>query len=266
MSTPSIMKWCRFESAGKTAYGIVEDDSVVPVRGTPFEGYERSAERLHLGSVRLLVPVVPGTFFCAGLNYAGHIREVAAKIGESPNLPTRAEIGYRANSALIAHGENIIKPHDATDQFQYEGELVAVFGKQARKVSPEQALDCVLGWTIGNDVSERSWQKSDRTFFRSKNSDTFKPMGPWFVTGLDYRSMRTIIRLNGKQVDSFDTADMIFRPEVFISETSRYCTISPGDVMWFGTEGKQENMKPGDVIEIEITGIGVLRNRVVAEA
>ena len=260
------MKWCRFEASGKTAFGIVEDDSVVPVRGSPFEGYERTAERLALDAVRLLVPVVPGTFFCAGLNYAGHIREVAAKIGESPKLPERAEIGYRANNALIAHGENIVKPRDATDQFQYEGELVAVFGKPARKVSPELALDSVLGWTIGNDVSERSWQKSDRTFFRSKNCDTFKPMGPWFVTGLDYRTMRTIIRLNGRQVDSFDTADMIFRPEVFISETSRYCTISPGDVMWFGTEGKQENMKPGDVIEIEITGIGVLRNQVVAES
>lgn len=259
-------KWCRFEAAGKTAFGMVEGDRVTAVRGSPFSGYERSDETLALSAVKLLVPTVPGTFFCAGLNYAGHIREVAEKIGEQPNLPSRAEIGYRANNALIAHGENIVKPADATDQFQYEGELVAVFGKPARRVSPEQALDHVFGWTIGNDVSERSWQKSDRTFFRSKNSDTFKPMGPWIVTGLDYRSMRTIIRLNGKQVDSFDTADMIFRPEVFISETSRYCTISAGDVMWFGTEGKQENLKAGDVVEIEITGIGVLRNQVVAEA
>lgn len=259
------MKWCRFEFGGKTAFGIVEDAEVIPVRGSPFEGYVRTAERVSLDSVRLLVPVVPGTFFCAGMNYAGHVREVAAKTGQSPNLPSRAEIGYRANSALIAHGENIVKPVDAGEQFQYEGELVAVFGRRTRNVSPEQALGSVLGWTIGNDVSERSWQKSDRTFYRSKNSDTFKPMGPWFVTGLDYRTMRTIIRLNGRQVDSFDTADMIFRPETFISETSRYCTISPGDVMWFGTEGKQENMKPGDVIEIEITGIGVLRNQVVAQ-
>ncbi len=259
------MKWCRFEAAGKTAYGIVEDEVVIPVRGSPFDGYVRSAERLALDSVRLLVPVVPGTFFCAGLNYAGHIREVAAQIGELPKLPARAEIGYRANSALIAHGESIVKPRDATEQFQYEGELVAVFGKRTRNVSPEQALNSVLGWTIGNDVSERTWQKSDRTLYRAKNSDTFKPMGPWLVTDLDYRTLRTIIRLNGRQVDSFDTADMIFRPEVFISETSRYCTINPGDVMWFGTEGKQENMKPGDVIEIEITGIGVLRNQVVAE-
>lgn len=261
-----MVKWCRFEAAGRVSYGIVEGASVIPVRGSPFTGHERSAERLALDAVKLLVPVVPGTFFCAGLNYAGHIREVAEKIGEKPNLPTRAEIGYRANSALIAHGDDIVKPADATEQFQYEGELVAVFGKPVRKVSPEQALESVFGWTIGNDVSERSWQKSDRTFYRSKNSDTFKPMGPWIVTGLDYRSMKTIIRLNGRQVDSFDTADMIFRPEVFISETSRYCTISPGDVMWFGTEGKQENLRPGDVIEIEISGIGVLRNQVVAES
>ncbi len=260
------MTWCRFEAAGKTAYGIVEGETVVPVQGSPFGDYEKSAERLALSAVKLLVPVVPNTFFCAGLNYAQHVTEVAHKVGLPPSLPTRAEVGYRANNALIAHGENIVKPADATELFQYEGELVAVFGKKARHVTPEQALDCVLGWTIGNDVSERSWQKSDRTFFRSKNSDTFKPMGPWFVTGLDYRQMRTIIRLNGRQVDSFETAKMIFNPETFISETSRYCTISPGDVMWFGTEGVQENMEPGDVVEIEITGIGVLRNQVVAEA
>lgn len=258
--------WCRFRAAGKIAYGIVEDNHVIPVQGSPFEGHVRSAERLALADVKLLVPVVPGTFFCAGMNYAQHVTEVAAKVGMPPSLPTRAEIGYRANSALIAHDEDIVKPSDATELFQYEGELVAVFGKPARKVSREQALDCVLGWTIGNDVSERTWQKSDRTFYRSKNSDTFKPMGPWIVTGLDYRDMRTIIRLNGRQVDSFETAKMIFSPEDFISETSRYCTISAGDVMWFGTEGVQENMKPGDVVEIEITGIGVLRNRVVAQA
>ena len=104
------MKWCRFEFGGKTAFGIVEDAEVIPVRGSPFEGYVRTAERVSLDSVRLLVPVVPGTFFCAGMNYAGHVREVAAKTGQSPNLPSRAEIGYRANSALIAHGENIVKP------------------------------------------------------------------------------------------------------------------------------------------------------------
>lgn len=113
----------------------------------------------------------------SGLNYADHVRRMAIKRKTQPAFPQRPDIGYRANNALIAHEENIVKPRDAGSEFQYEGELVADFGKKARNVSKEYALDCVLGWTIGNDVSERGWQASDRTMWRSKNADTFKPMG-----------------------------------------------------------------------------------------
>ena len=112
---------------------------------------------------------------------------MAAKRGTKPSYPPRPDIGYRANNALIAHGENIVKPRDAGAQFQYEGELVAVFGRRCRNVSKEEALSHVFGWTIGNDVSERSWQANDRTLWRAKNCDTFKPMGPWIVTGADHR-------------------------------------------------------------------------------
>ena len=260
------MIWCRFQAAGKICYGIVEGESVIPVEGSPFGEYRRSAEKLALASVKLLVPVIPGTFYCAGVNYSEHVTKMAKKRGEDPKLPTRAEIGYRANNALVEHEANIVKPKDSGELFQYEGELVAVFGKTGRHIPKEQALDYVLGWTIGNDVSERTWQRGDRTFWRGKNADTFKPMGPWIVTGLHPRDMRTIIRLNGNIVDSFDTGNMIFDTETFISETSRYCTIQAGDVMWLGTDGAPQNMKVGDTIEIEITGIGTLRNYVVAEA
>jgi 2-keto-4-pentenoate hydratase/2-oxohepta-3-ene-1,7-dioic acid hydratase in catechol pathway len=114
-------------------------------------------------------------------------------------------------------------------------------------------------------VSERTWQRSDRTLWRAKNADTFKPMGPWIVTGLHPRDMKTVVRLNGKVVDSFETGNMIFDAETYISEVSRYNTLHPGDVMWLGTDGMPQNMKPGDTVEVEITGIGVLRNKVVAE-
>jgi len=143
------------------------------------------------------------------------------------------------------------------------GQLVAVFGKRCRNVC-ENALDYVLGWTIGNDVSERGWQKDDRTLWRAKNSDTFKPMGPWIVTGLDPATMETVIRVNGKETDRFATNNMIFDTATYIAEVSMYCTIEPGDVMWMGTDGVPANIKPGDTVEIEISGIGVLRNKVVA--
>ena len=183
-----------------------------------------------------------------------------------PKFYDRPRVGYRANSALIATDEDVIKPRDAGPRFEYEGELVAVIGKPARKVSPEQAADCIFGWTIGNDLTERDWQRDDPTNLRGKNADTFKPMGPWLVTGIDPRDMTTNVRLNGKTVHSFPTGNMLFSAAEVISDISRTNTLSPGDVVWLGTDEVPEQVKPGDLIEIEITGIGVLRNRVVAEA
>lgn len=219
-----------------------------------------------LDTAKLLVPVWPTTFYCVGINYRNHIEKMAEKRGKQPVFPARPDIGYRANNALIAHDEAIIKPRDSGPNFQYEGELVAVFGKKARNVSREEALDCVLGWTIGNDVSERDWQASDRTLWRAKNADTFKPMGPWIVTGLNPDEMRTTVQLNGRITADFATNNMIFDAATYISEVSKYCTIYPGDVMWMGTDEVPENMSVGDVVEVEISGIGVLRNHVIAES
>ena len=126
-------------------------------------------------------------------------------------------------------------------------------------------MDCVFGYTIGNDVSERNWQKADRGLWRSKNADTFKPMGPWIETSVDLDAMETIVRLNGKESNRFHTNEMIFGIREFIVEMTKYFTLWPGDVIWMGTDGASPNIKAGDVVEIEITGIGTLRNRFVAE-
>jgi 2-keto-4-pentenoate hydratase/2-oxohepta-3-ene-1,7-dioic acid hydratase in catechol pathway len=256
--------WCRFEKDNVTRYGLVEGGQVTAVDGIPWGEHKPTSLAYPLASVKLAIPVVPPTFYCVGINYADHIREMAAKRKTEPVFPKKPDIGYRANNALIAHEENIVKPADAGEAFQYEGELVAVFGKRCRNVSSENALDYVFGWTIGNDVSERGWQKEDRTLWRAKNADTLKPMGPWIVTGLDPAKMETVIRVNGRETDRFATNNMIFDTATYIAEVSKYCTIEPGDVMWMGTDGVPENIKPGDTVEIEITGIGVLRNKVVA--
>ena len=257
--------WCRFDAGDGASFGLVEDDVVIRVDGTPFGEHAVTAARHPRDQVRLLVPVIPGTFYCAGVNYRDHVVMRAAQHGREPVFPTRPDIGYRANNALIAHGGNIVKPADAGDEFEYEGELVAVFGRTAKKVSRDEALDCIFAWTIGNDVSERGWQAGDRTLWRAKNSDSFKPMGPWMVTGFDPAEARTIIRLNGEVTDDFATGNMIFDAVDYIVEMSKYVTIHPGDVMWLGTDGLPRAMKPGDTVEIEITGIGVLGNPVVAE-
>ena len=259
------MIWCRFEAGDGPRYGLVEGDRVSEVEGSPFDAYTVTGRTHTLSAVKLLVPVVPSTFFCAGINYRDHVRRMAALSGREPVFPTQADIGYRANNALIAHGEAIVIPRDASEEVQYEGELVAVFGKKARNVSKEEALDYVLGWTIGNDVSERVWQRNDRTFWRSKNTDTFKPMGPWIVTDVDLESMRTRVRIDDRLVEDFKTNDMIFSAQTFIHEVTKYNTIYPGDVMWLGTDGVPENIKDGDTVHIEITGIGTLSNPVVRE-
>jgi 2-keto-4-pentenoate hydratase/2-oxohepta-3-ene-1,7-dioic acid hydratase in catechol pathway len=259
------MRWIRYELDGTPSYGILDGDIVAEVRGDPFAGYERSGTTWPLSMVRLLVPVVPKTFYAAGLNYYEHVTEAAKRLGREPDLPPNADIGYRANNALVAHGEPIVIPHDAGELVQYEAELVAVIGRRVKHLSEAEALSCVLGWTIGNDVSERTWQRGDRTLWRAKNTDTFKPMGPWIETDFDLDGAATTVRVNGEVTDHFRTNAMIHGVAKFISRMSQYLTLYPGDVVWMGTDGWPRNLKHGDVCAIEITGLGVLRNPVVRE-
>ena len=254
------MRWIRYTSAGATSYGILEGDKVLEVRGTPFTGTEKTGRSHKLAEVKIELPVVPPTFYAVGFNYTDHIMKVAKRTGVEPSIPTQPDVGYRANNGLIAHGEDVIIPKDATDSIQYEGELVAVIGKKAKHLSEADALSCVLGWTIGNDVSERSWQKSDRTLWRAKNTDTFNPMGPWIETEVDLDKLETRVRVNGAESLCFRTNAMLFGVERYIATITKYITLYPGDVLWMGTDGASPNLKHGDVVEIEITGIGTLRN------
>ena len=259
------MRWIRYSHAGRTGYGILEGDRIAEVSGDPFIGYERTKVVRDLHSVKVEVPVIPPTFYCVGLNYAEHIREVAAKQGIKASLPEQPDVGYRAVNALIAHAEPVVIPRDAT-KVHYEGELVVVIGKKAKNLSEADALACVLGYTVGNDVSERVWQKSDRTLWRAKNTDTFKPMGPWIDTDVDLDALETRIRRNGQETLRFRTNAMIFGVAKYISTMSRYLTLFPGDVIWMGTDGSSPDLKAGDVVEVEITGLGTLRNPFVAAA
>ena len=259
------MRWIRYQYGGSTSYGVLDGDQVELMTGNPFDGGRATGNRLPLSAVTLRVPFVPRTFYAAGINYEEHVREAAALLGREPNLPERADVGYRANNALIAHDEPIVIPKDATERVQYEGELVVVIGKQVKNVSEDEAFDCILGYTIGNDVSERTWQASDRTLWRAKNTDTFKPMGPWIETDADPERMQTTVRLNQKVVSQFATNNMIFGIAHYISEMTRYLTLYPRDMIWMGTDGATENMKPGDVVEVEITGIGTLSNPIIME-
>ena len=259
------MRWVRFSTGGRTAYGIVEGDRIAELQGGLFDGPAIRTGQMHaLSQVRIEVPLLPRTFYAAGLNYTEHVTHAAQMLGEAPNIPQRPDMGYRATNALIAHDEPVVIPRDAT-RVQYEAELVVVIGRRAKHLSEADALSCVFGYTIGNDVSERAWQKSDRTFWRSKNTDTFKPMGPWIETDVDLAAMQTVVRLNGAETLRFRTGDMLFGIARYISTMTQYLTLHPGDVIWMGTDGASPDLAPGDVVEIDITGIGTLRNPFVLE-
>jgi 2-keto-4-pentenoate hydratase/2-oxohepta-3-ene-1,7-dioic acid hydratase in catechol pathway len=259
------MRWLKFTADNQLSWGIVEGDHVTAISGDPFGEWQRTPRSYSIADVKIELPLVPRTFYCVGLNYLRHLKEAADKRGEVPNVPDRPEIGYRAQNALIAHDEEVVIPATATEKIHYEGELVVVIGKKAKHLGESDAMSCVFGYTIGNDVSERTWQKADRGLWRSKNADTFKPMGPWIETSVDLDKMETIVRLNGKESNRFRTNDMIFGIKTFIVELTKYFTLWPGDVIWMGTDGTSPDIKPGDVVEIEITGIGTLRNKFVAE-
>jgi 2-keto-4-pentenoate hydratase/2-oxohepta-3-ene-1,7-dioic acid hydratase in catechol pathway len=257
------MIWCRFEDAGSPVYGLVEEAVVTAVTGNPFGKYEESNRRLPLAELRLLPPTVPNTFFCAGMNYRAHAQRAAR---DGHRVSERPEVGYRANSALTGHQSPIVRPADCDEPLVAEGELVAVIGRPLRHASRDEARAGIFGWTIGNDVSVRGWQRADRTFWRSKNSDTFKPMGPFIVTADegDPLAATTTVRVNGSVEASFATGDMLFWPDEYISAISRYITLSPGDVVWMGTD-ETASVAPGQVVEITIDGIGTLANPVIQE-
>jgi 2-keto-4-pentenoate hydratase/2-oxohepta-3-ene-1,7-dioic acid hydratase in catechol pathway len=210
-------------------------------------------------------PVIPGNFYAAGLNYRAHIEWANQAHGTTYKVPERADIGYRSNNALIGSGEDIVIPKDSSGQVDFEGELVAVIGKVTRNVPEKDALSYVKGYTLGNDISERSWQRSDRTLWRAKNSDTFKPMGPKIVPDIDPMNQVIEVRVNGRTVSSYNTSGMIFSVAHFIARMSRYLTLHPNDVIWFGCDGPTEPaLKPGDRVEVVNDAIGVLANRLVA--
>jgi 2-keto-4-pentenoate hydratase/2-oxohepta-3-ene-1,7-dioic acid hydratase in catechol pathway len=182
-------------------------------------------------------------------------------------IPKRNQIPqpfYKTLSSLVPDGAEIVIPKDSK-VVHFEAELVIVIGKEARKVSKEKALDYVLGVTCGNDVSERVWQKADVQWWRAKGSDTFGPCGPCIVSGLNYDDLLLQLRVNGKTLQKERTSHMIHSVPATVSFISQHVTLYPGDLIFTGTPGETSEIKPGDVVEVEMEGVGVLKNPVVAE-
>ncbi|OLF17681.1 fumarylacetoacetate hydrolase family protein [Actinophytocola xanthii] len=259
------MRYARVRHDGRSHWSRVEDDVVHLLSGSPIEGAPAVTGTVSLSTVELLPPVLPFVFYAVGLNYRAHLDHARAQGYAVGTTPTQAEVGYRANNALVGSGAAILVPPDLAGPVEAEGEVVAVVGRTLRRASRAQARESVFGWTIGNDVSARAWQHTDRTCWRSKNSDTFKPMGPWIETDVDPVAQTTTVRVNNEDRARFATGDMIFDPWDYLVEASRYVTFHPGDVLWMGA-GATCPITPGAVVDIEITGIGTLSNPVLADS
>jgi len=249
----------RYRAGAHTAYGILEDGVIAQVEGTLF-AHKLTGVRHRLTEVTLLRPGTPGKVLAVGRNYKSHL-------GTRPQ-PAQPEIFYKPISCLQDPEAPIVIPRDSTD-LHYEAELVLVIGKRVRRASKDEARAAIFGVTCGNDISERAWQRgpaNDLQWWRAKGCDTFGPFGPAVVTGADYGNLRLQSRLNGAAVQDQSTADLIFDCATVVSFISRYLTLEQGDIIYTGTPGETRALKPGDVVEVEIENIGVLRNPVVAES
>jgi len=261
------IRFVRFSTGQKgvkpsASYGIVEGENVRKISGNIFGKWEKTEEVVPLKGLKILPPTRPTQVLAMAGNYKSHL--------DNEEIPEKFKIPqpfYKSPSCLIPVGKAIVIPKDA-EVVHYEAEMVVVIGKRCSKVPKEKALEYVFGVTPGNDVSERVWQndekRKDVQWWRGKGADTFGPVGPYILTGVDYDNLKLTMRVNGEVVQEEKTDHLIHDVASIVSFISQYVTLSPGDLIFTGTPGKTDVIKPGDVAEVELEGAGILRNPVVA--
>ncbi|MBI5343389.1 MAG: fumarylacetoacetate hydrolase family protein [Deltaproteobacteria bacterium] len=253
------MKVLRYEDSGRTAYGVLNegDGEIRETGGPPFQGVRFTGSRCRLSEVRLLAPVVPSKIVAVGLNYKDHAREMGKKIPEEPL------IFLKAPSALNHPGGDVVYPR-ASQRVDHEAELAVVIGKTAKNVGEREAPSVILGYTCINDVTARDLQAKDGLYARAKGFDTFAPLGPWIETEIDPAALRVRCLVNGEARQDGNTREMGASVYRLVEFVSHIMTLFPGDVIATGTPPGVGSVKAGDIMTVEVEGIGALTNRVVA--
>tara|TARA_B110000196_G_C21127600_1_gene656700 strand:+ start:902 stop:1690 length:789 start_codon:yes stop_codon:yes gene_type:complete len=262
------MRICRFRTPNNEEnYGVVSKENIIyKIEGDIFSDFQQTANTYNLNNVQLLAPFIPKQMFGPGLNFLDHLQMANEALGTNATTIEQPDPWFKSITSIIGEGDNVIIPNDSPSGIQYEGECIAVIGKTTRRADIDTAWNNILGYTCGNDISERTWQRDDREFWRAKGSDTFAPLGPWIETSFNPREKNgMIVRLNGKEVQKAYTSDMFFDFGKLISFISQAITLSPGDMIWSGTSGHPENMEHGDIVEVEVENIGILTNKIVNE-
>ncbi len=244
---------------GSPRWGVIENERVYALDGDPFAAWERGAKIGPLDDIQLLAPTVPSKILCVGLNYPAHADE------SSMEAPSEPLLFLKPPSSIIGPDAAILLPPQSR-QVDYEAEMAVVIGRRCRDVRLEEAWDYVLGVTCSNDVTARDLQRLDNQWTRSKGFDTFCPVGPWLVTGLseaDVADREVVCRVNGEICQRERTSEMTFSTADLIAYASSIMTLEPGDLLLTGTPSGIGPLAAGDVVEVEVEGIGVLRNPVV---
>jgi 2-keto-4-pentenoate hydratase/2-oxohepta-3-ene-1,7-dioic acid hydratase in catechol pathway len=253
----SVIRYVRYSGASGVFYGILDGHSIHALSGNLFDSLVPTGASCDISTVKLLAPIEPGKILAVGRNYKSHL-------GTRPQ-PETPEMFYKPTSSVQGPEGPIVIPRDATEVHS-EGEMVVVVGSKLCKASAEEARDAIFGVTAGNDVSERNWQngeKKDLQWWRAKGSDTFACLGPCIVTGADYDNLLLQTRINGETVQKQYTSDLIFDVPMVLSWISQWVTLFAGDIVYTGTPGNTRRMNAGDVVEVELEHVGVLRNPVV---
>jgi 2-keto-4-pentenoate hydratase/2-oxohepta-3-ene-1,7-dioic acid hydratase in catechol pathway len=251
------MRFVRYQyRTDEPSYGWLLEDQLGNINGDLFGGeYRRMETSLQLAAVKLLAPALPQKIIAVGRNYVEHAKEQNAEVPEYPLL------FLKAPSAVIGPGDTILLPPQS-QRVDYEAELAVVIGKKGRWVKAEEVLDHVFGYTIANDVTARDLQNKDGQWTRSKGFDTFCPLGPWIETELDPADVLIYCRVNGQVRQMGSTRDMVFSVGQLIVFISSIMTLYPGDVILTGTPAGIGGLNAGDVVEVEIDGIGKMKNYV----
>ncbi len=254
------MRFIRYQTEnGEHQQGWIQDNLVGPVYGDIFGEFQRGEANIPFSSVRLLSPLKPGKLICVGRNYAAHAQEHGAEVPEIPLL------FFKPPSAVIGHDDRILLPPQS-QQVEHEAELVVVIGRRGFGITPEEALNHILGYTMANDVTARDLQRSDQLWTRAKGFDTFCPLGPWIETDFDPADALVTCHVNGEMRQMASTRDMVFTVRQLIAYTSSIMTLEPGDVILTGTPAGVSPLVPGDIVEVKIEGIGTLKNSVAARS
>ena len=251
-----MARYVRFKNADGVFYGELEGDTIHVLDGCLFGEHKDSGKTCPVGSVKLFPPTQPSKMIAVGFNYRDHAIEFHKPI------PTEPNIFIKPNSCIAAHGDDVVYPRELTKQVEYEAELVIVIGKTARYVEEADAMDYVLGFTIGNDVTARDLQHPDNQWGVCKGFDTFGPFGPWIETGIDGSCQDICSLVNGEIKQHSNTKNLIFTVPYLVSYLSKAMTLHPGDIIFTGTPAGVGPVKPGDVMEMRIEGIGTLTNKV----